>query len=1320
MTNRCYLSTALAVLLALCALATSLLWLSNIARAQGSTLYVSLDGDCGGASPCYAAIQDAVDAASDGDTVKVAQGMYTGTGFEVVYINKAITLTGGYTTTDWANSYPITRPTVIDAEDVARRRGVYIDGTGVATITLDGLTIQRGYAQDSRGGGIYVLNGTVTLQNSRVLSNTSDSGGGMYVDRYSTATLSDNTFQGNSAFIHGGGVYEYGATVTLSDNTFQNNSASNGGGVSTNRGTVTLSDNTFQGNSAGRGGGVGVHYGAVTLSGNTILSNTASQYGGGIYISGTGEPCTVSGSNDIIADNTSPWEGVYLSGGSLTARHWSLVNNGNYALTTNGGSAVLTDTIVASHTIAGFGGSNIAADHTLFHNSGTPCGGGASCTNNLSGDPKFVNPAAGDYHIGPGSAAFDAGVDARVTIDIDGDPRPLCSGYDVGADELMPSVPAASFTHSAPDWVDQETVFTNTTVVTGCASYLWAFGDGTTSTAISPTHAYTAPGDYTVVLTATNNAGSSVATDTVTLYAAAFTSNSPHQPGHTTVFANTTVSSGTTTYLWSFGDGATSTLESPTHTYASPGSYAVVLTATNFAGFGVVSGTVLVDGTAPIGTIAINSGAIYATSSSVTLTLSASDEGSGVAQVQFSNDGSGWSSWEAYTTAKAWTLPSGDGTKTVYVCYKDNAGNTSGVYSDSIILETVVPTGSVSVNEGATYASTGAVMLTLVADDDTSGIAQMQFSNDGSNWSSWETYATTKSWTLASGDGTKTVYVRYKDNAGNTAVFSDTIILDTTPPSAAVDPLTPYQTSLTFTVSWAGSDAGAGLSSFDVQVRDGDGPWTDWLASTTAASAAFSGLDGHTYYFRARARDALGNVGSYASADGDISTHVDTTRPEGEIAINGGAIDTTSRDVLLILTANGASEMAFSDDGVTFGSWEMFASTRAYELPPGDGLKSVTVRYRDPASNVVEYSDTITLNTSIPGGEGLSINDDATTTDQVTVTLTLKALPGTRQVMVSNSSRFVAAEWEPYATTRTWVLAYHPDASVYQVYAQFRHADGTVSERYDDVITLHLAEPPPPVDSAPPSGSMVINGGTDTTSVPDVTLDVLAADNPGGTGVQWMYFREWKYDPEVVQWVIVRSSGWLPYAESTIWSLAPGTGVKYVGAWFADGANNVSNPVVLDDINLIVPGDTIGEAEVTQYRRTFEPSQQVTVTLNVASGDADLYIWRHGSTGTPDYWSNLAGTATEQVVFTAVEGEYTIEVHGYASSEYTLDIATVGDGGGGGEQGMTAARTVGGLASVASKPLPAQPLVATTPGQAETPDAGPQRHVYLPLVLCHP
>ena len=57
--------------------------------------------------------------------------------------------------------------------------------------------------------------------------------------------------------------------------------------------------------------------------------------------------------------------------------------------------------------------------------------------------------------------------------------------------------------------------------------------------------------------------------------------------------------------------------------------------------------------------------------------------------------------------------------------------------------------------------------------------AQMQFSNDNFTWSDPENYATTKNWTLSSGDGTKTVYVKFKDAAGNWSdVFSDTIILN--------------------------------------------------------------------------------------------------------------------------------------------------------------------------------------------------------------------------------------------------------------------------------------------------------------------------------------------------------------------------------------------------------------------------------------------------------------------------------------------------------------------------------------------------------------
>jgi hypothetical protein len=619
--------------------------------------------------------------------------------------------------------------------------------------------------------------------------------------------------------------------------------------------------------------------------------------------------------------------------------------------------------------------------------------------------------------------------------------------------------------------------------------------------------------------------------------------------------------------------------------------------------------------------------------------------------------------------------------------------------------------------EGGAWATTSPSVTLSITATDALGLSDMCLANDVDPCHQWEPFVPSREWLLPPADGTHTVWVHIRDLAGNVAILTDDILLDTTPPAAAVDRLTPYQTAMTFPVSWSGADALTGVASFDVQAGDGDGPWTDWLTSTTALSGTFAGLDGHTFRFRARARDGMGNLGEYA-ASGDVFTHVDTARPEGDIAINGGALDTTSRDAILVLLANGESQMAFSDDGLTFGPWESFAPSRAYQLPSGDGLKTVYARYCcDLAGQTREYSDTITLNTSLPGEEGLTINDDAPLTEQVTVTLTLKAPAGTRQMMVSNSSRFIAAEWEPYTITRTWVLAYYPGVEVYQVYARFRSVTSAISERYDDIITLHLTEPPPPLDSTPPSGSLVIDAGTEETSVPQVTLDLLAADNPGGVGVQWIYFREWKYDPIVVQWVPVRSSGWLPYADSAAWTLAGGTGVKYVGAWFADGANNVSNPVVLDDINLIVPGDVISETEVTQYRQGFEAGQAVTVTLVVTGGDADLYIWRPGGAGAPDYWSNLPGTATERLVFTAIEGEYLIEVHGYASSIYGLNIATLGPATG---QGWLQRATTqpAGVASLASnKPLPAYPLVTTRPGQTEQPNEEIRQFVYLPLVL---
>ncbi|MDI6708940.1 MAG: hypothetical protein QME47_07655, partial [Candidatus Thermoplasmatota archaeon] len=218
------------------------------------------------------------------------------------------------------------------------------------------------------------------------------------------------------------------------------------------------------------------------------------------------------------------------------------------------------------------------------------------------------------------------------------------------------------------------------------------------------------------------------------------------------------------------------------------GEKVVSVSYRNYAGLvSNYSAKIILDTTPPTGTITIESDATYVTSLLVTLTLSASDT-NGVAAMRFSNDGSTWSGWEAYNTSTRWRLTAGDGIKTVYAQYEDNAGLIStATISDTVILDTLPPTGTISINSGDTYTTSTSVTLTLSAYD-ANGINQMRFSNNGTTWSSWEAYATSRSWSLTAGDGTKIVYAQYKDNAGlvSTATIYDTIILDTTPPTSNI------------------------------------------------------------------------------------------------------------------------------------------------------------------------------------------------------------------------------------------------------------------------------------------------------------------------------------------------------------------------------------------------------------------------------------------------------------------------------------------------------------------------------------------------------
>ena len=176
------------------------------------------------------------------------------------------------------------------------------------------------------------------------------------------------------------------------------------------------------------------------------------------------------------------------------------------------------------------------------------------------------------------------------------------------------------------------------------------------------------------------------------------------------------------------------------------------------------------------GSIIINRGAWATNSSSVTLGLTWS---ANAVRMCFSDNGTNWSAWEPLKATRAYSLPAGNGYRTVRVQFLDIANNRSPVYSDYIIVDTVAPTGSISINGGAQTTSSASVTLNLASADPGSGVQSMRFSTDGMNWTLWEPVAAAKALTLPGPAGAyNTVRVQYRDSAGNySPVYSDYIFV---------------------------------------------------------------------------------------------------------------------------------------------------------------------------------------------------------------------------------------------------------------------------------------------------------------------------------------------------------------------------------------------------------------------------------------------------------------------------------------------------------------------------------------------------------------
>jgi uncharacterized repeat protein (TIGR01451 family) len=433
-------------------------------------------------------VQEALDAAKDGYEIRIATGFYTDvyphappSGYngpdvitQVLYIDVDVTVRGGYTITDWTTSHPITQPSILDAQQ--QGRALFVAG-GAGTQILgvhirggDATGLGGGTAGEDTGGGIYVWDAPITISGCQVLTSTAFYGAGMYLYG-SEAILYGNEIAFNTSGWDGGGLYARGGDVKLRQTRLISNAAkyggglyayesdievshsvitgnlayASGGGLFIYKGQATLATNNVRANATGseNGGGMFIWDSIATLDNNLIQHNTAEARGGGLFIWLTD---AVLG-NNVVANNTSTngGTGLYIQGASPKLRHTTIADNagGSGVFVTNDGdyhsTAMMTNTILVSHTV----GISVTLNNTttleatLWGNATNGAGNGDvfSGTLNVFGGPDFLDPANGDYHIGPSSAAINAGVFSDVSWDIDEERRPMGGGYDLGADE---------------------------------------------------------------------------------------------------------------------------------------------------------------------------------------------------------------------------------------------------------------------------------------------------------------------------------------------------------------------------------------------------------------------------------------------------------------------------------------------------------------------------------------------------------------------------------------------------------------------------------------------------------------------------------------------------------------------------------------------------------------------------------------------------------------------------------------------------------------------------------------------------------------------
>ena len=307
--------------------------------------------------------------------------------------------------------------------------GGLLNDYGNSNATINDSSFTNNTTLYGAGGGIFNNYGaSMTVTGGTLSGNVASDGGGIGND--GTILVQGSEITGNTGLYGGGGVYNSDGTVTITQSTLASNSAPGnaGGGLYSSYGTVTVTDSTFTSNSTGSYGGAAyISGGTATIGNSTLSNNSATASGGGLFISAYS---TITIVNDFISENLGG--GIDIQGYYTLVQSNTIINNTGDGVRIEGGSYNTVGTPDAGNTITGNTGAGVAVVGYAFDNSirGNVINSNGGSAIDLGGDGRTVNDP-GDVDSGPNYllnypviTGFSTGATTHVTGTLSSSPNP--------------------------------------------------------------------------------------------------------------------------------------------------------------------------------------------------------------------------------------------------------------------------------------------------------------------------------------------------------------------------------------------------------------------------------------------------------------------------------------------------------------------------------------------------------------------------------------------------------------------------------------------------------------------------------------------------------------------------------------------------------------------------------------------------------------------------------------------------------------------------------------------------------------------------------